>query len=193
MAGGHVRYRHLSRTSAARQALLRGQVTQLVMHEHIKTTYAKAKETQRMADKLITLAKRDTVTSRKQVQAILYTPHDLLPKVFGTLKQRYADRAGGYTRVTRTEPHDSYDQAESAVLEFVDGPRDSRFMMTAMAVARDRARNVGSTDITKMNVKKVTRGRSPEEFEKMVQRLLTQYGHSLKQEFKPEHKVAKEL
>lgn len=123
----------------------------------------------------------------------MQTPHDLLPKVFNTLKQRYADRAGGYTRVTRTEPHDSYDQAESAVLEFVDGPRDSRFMMTAMAVARDRARDVPSTDITKMNVKKVTRGRSAEEFEAMVQRLLQQYGSSLKKEFKPEHVVAKEL
>ncbi len=72
MAGGLVKYRHLSRDSAARKALLRSQVTALVMHEHIQTTYAKAKETQRMADKLITLAKRDTVTSRQQVQGILY-------------------------------------------------------------------------------------------------------------------------
>ncbi|KKF97076.1 54S ribosomal protein L8 mitochondrial [Ceratocystis platani] len=193
MAGGHVKYRHLSRTSAARQALLRGQVTQLVMHEHIKTTYAKAKETQRMAEKLVTLAKRDSVTSRKQVQAMLYNPHDLLPKVFSTLKNRYAARDGGYTRVTRTEPHDTYDQAESAILEFVDGPRDSRFMMTAMAVARDRARGAPSTDITKLNVKKVTRGRPTEEFEAMVERLLKKYGHVLKKDLKPEHVVAKEL
>ena len=72
MAGGHTKFRHLSRKSSARIALLRSQVTALVMHEHIQTTYAKAKESQRMAEKLITLAKRDTPTSRKQVQAMLY-------------------------------------------------------------------------------------------------------------------------
>ena len=57
MAGGLVRYRHLSRNSSARQALLRGLVTQLVQYEHIQTTHAKAKEAQRLAEKLITLAK----------------------------------------------------------------------------------------------------------------------------------------
>lgn len=67
-----MRYRHLSRKSAARKALLRSQVTALVLHEHIQTTYAKAKESQRLAEKLITLAKRDTVTSRKKVQGMLY-------------------------------------------------------------------------------------------------------------------------
>lgn len=64
--------RALSRDSAARMALLRSQVTALVMHEHIQTTYAKAKEAQRLADRLITLAKRNTVTSRQQVQGMLY-------------------------------------------------------------------------------------------------------------------------
>lgn len=72
MAGGHTKFRHLSRKSSARIALLRSQVTALVMHEHIQTTYAKAKESQRMVEKLITLAKRDTPTSRKKVQAMLY-------------------------------------------------------------------------------------------------------------------------
>lgn len=80
MAGGHVKYRHLGRNSAARKALLRSQVTALVMHEHIQTTYAKAKEAQRMAEKLITLAKRNTVTSRKQVQAMLYVCPDPGPR-----------------------------------------------------------------------------------------------------------------
>ena len=72
MAGGHTKFRHLSRNSSQRIALLRSQVTALVMHEHIQTTYAKAKESQRMAEKLITLAKRNTVTSKKQVTAMLY-------------------------------------------------------------------------------------------------------------------------
>lgn len=72
MAGGLTKYRHLGRKSSARKALLRSQVTALVMHEHIQTTYAKAKESQRMAEKLITLAKKNTETSRRQVQAMLY-------------------------------------------------------------------------------------------------------------------------
>jgi large subunit ribosomal protein L17 len=72
MAGGTVKYRHLSRNSAARVALLRGLVTQLVQFEHIHTTYAKAKEAQRMAEKLITLAKRDNEPARRSAQGILY-------------------------------------------------------------------------------------------------------------------------
>lgn len=72
MAGGLVKYRHLSRKSSARQSLLRGLVTQLVQYEHLQTTYAKAKETQRMADKLITLAKRNNEPCRRSAQGILY-------------------------------------------------------------------------------------------------------------------------
>lgn len=72
MAGGTVKYRHLSRNSAARMALLRGLVSQLVQHEQIHTTYAKAKEAQRMAEKLITLAKRDNEPARRSAQGILY-------------------------------------------------------------------------------------------------------------------------
>jgi ribosomal protein L17 len=72
MAGGTVKYRHLSRNSAARMALLRGLVTQLVKYEHIHTTYAKAKEAQRMAEKLITLAKRDNEPARRSAQGVLY-------------------------------------------------------------------------------------------------------------------------
>lgn len=76
-----IKYRHLSRDSAARKALLRGLVTSLVAHEHIMTTYAKAKEAQRMADKLITLAKKDTEPCRRSAQAMLYVrlPPPLLP------------------------------------------------------------------------------------------------------------------
>lgn len=72
MAGGTVKFRHLSRSSAHRQALLRNLVTSLVKHESIRTTWAKAKETQRMADKLITLAKRNNETSRRKAHGILF-------------------------------------------------------------------------------------------------------------------------
>lgn len=72
MAGGHTKYRHLSRNASQRKALLRGLVTQLVEHESIHTSYAKAKEAQRMAEKLITLAKRNNEPCRRSAQGILY-------------------------------------------------------------------------------------------------------------------------
>ncbi|KAF5486656.1 54S ribosomal protein L8 [Colletotrichum siamense] len=172
MAGGLTKYRHLSRNSSARQALLRGLVTSLVTHEHIQTTYAKAKEAQRMAEKLITLAKRNNEETKRKVQAMLYTPHDLLPKVFGELRERYAERPGGYTRVLRTEPRNTYDQAPSAILELLDGPRDIRFAMTAKAVARDMKNGTESTELTLKNKQKVTRYRKDgsQAFDALVER-----------------------
>ncbi|PNP43928.1 hypothetical protein TGAMA5MH_04213 [Trichoderma gamsii] len=172
MAGGLVKYRHLSRKSSARQALLRGLVTQLVHYEHIQTTYAKAKETQRLADKLITLAKRNNEPCRRSAQGILYTPDKLLPKLFGELRNRYLSREGGYTRVVRTESKNTYDQGESAILEFVDGKKDSRFMMTAKTLARDRLLGRPSTSVTLQNVKKVTKFRDQQELEEMVQKFM---------------------
>ena len=95
--------------------------------------------------------------------------------------------------MTRTEPLNIYDQAEYAVLEFVDGPRDSRFMMTAMAVARDRARGVESNELTKRNVEKVTRHRGKKAFEQMVAKLKKRWGTSLAANWDadPEHIAAK--
>ncbi|KAM0200240.1 hypothetical protein ACHAPA_003423 [Fusarium lateritium] len=172
MAGGTVKYRHLSRNSAARMALLRGLVTQLVQYEHIHTTYAKAKEAQRMAEKLITLAKRDNEPARRSAQGILYSPHTLLPKLLGELRSRYLTREGGYTRVVRTESKNTYDQGESAILEFVDGPKDSRFMMTAKTVARDRMLGKDHTPVTRTNIKKVTQFRGEDPFEEMVKKFM---------------------
>ena len=91
----------------------------------------------------------------------------------GTLRNRYLTREGGYTRVVRTEPKNVYDQGESAILEFVDGPKDSRFMMTAKTVARDRALGRPTTAVTGLNVKKVTQFRGKEEFESMVQKFMS--------------------
>lgn len=76
MAGGHMKYRTLGRDSSHRNALLRNLVTSLVKQESIQTTYAKAKEAQRLAERLITFAKRNNETARREVQAILYVrPH----------------------------------------------------------------------------------------------------------------------
>src|SRR3569833_2556316 len=78
-----------------------------------------------------------------------------MPKLFGPLKERYAVRPSGYTRVLRTEPKD-HDQAPSAILELVDGPRDMRFAMTAATVARDRMLGQPHTELTRRNMSMLT-------------------------------------
>jgi hypothetical protein len=90
----------------------------------------------------------------------------------GELRNRYLTREGGYTRVVRTESKNTYDQGESAILEFVDGPKDSRFMMTAKTVARDRMLGQEHTPVTRTNIKKVTQFRGQQPFEDMVQKFL---------------------
>lgn len=95
--------------------------------------------------------------------------------------------------MTRTEPLSTYDQAEYAILEFVDGPRDSRFMTTAMTVARDRARGVESNELTKLNVEKVTRYQGKERFEAMVEKMGERWGKALEASWEkaPAHIAAK--
>jgi ribosomal protein L17 len=86
MAGGGSRYRHLSRDSAHRQAMLRNLVTSLFQHESITTTWPKAKEAQRLAEKLITLGKKNTEASRRRALEIFYVcrfPEEQAhPKIF---------------------------------------------------------------------------------------------------------------
>ncbi|KAA6410594.1 MAG: 50S ribosomal L17 [Lasallia pustulata] len=150
MAGGALKYRHLGRKSSHRVALLRNLVTSLIEHESISTTWPKAKEAQRLAERLITLAKRNTATARQAAAATLFNPAAHLPKLFSTLRDRYAARPGGYTRVLRIEPLKP-DSAPSAILELVDGPRDMRFAMTAKTLARERAGEGGVREVTARN------------------------------------------
>lgn len=72
MAGGRMKYRHLGRKSSHRQALLRNLVTSLFTHESITTTWPKAKEAQRLAEKLITLGKKNTEATRRRALSIFY-------------------------------------------------------------------------------------------------------------------------
>ncbi|PUU75047.1 ribosomal protein L17 [Tuber borchii] len=172
-------FRALSRSSAHRQALLRNLVTDLIKHESIFTTYAKAKEAQRIAEQVITLGKRGTNATLTRLKQILYVyisppstkrthpevlltpnqvPEENVPRVVKVLAPRYKQRAGGYTRVQRIEPLRT-DQAESAILELVDGPRDMRFALTAKAIAYAKKQEKELSDITLMNIKKVTQFR----------------------------------
>ncbi|KAK5105829.1 hypothetical protein LTR62_002109 [Meristemomyces frigidus] len=171
MAGGLVKYRRLSRSSAHRRALLRNLVTSLIEHESIQTSWHKAKEAQRMAEKMITLGKKNTEASKRQATKFLFRAPEMLPKLFGALATRYAARQGGYTRVLRIEPLKE-DQAPSAILELVDGPKDMRFALTAKTIAGLRQKGHEVNDMTAANIAKVTRFRenADEELEEMVGR-----------------------
>jgi hypothetical protein len=101
-------------------------------------------------------------------------PHEILPKLFGPLRERYENRPGGYTRVLRIEP-EKEDQAPSAILELVDGPKDIRFAMTAKTIANVREKGNQINDMTAANIQKVTRYRPDGErdLEEMVSKFET--------------------
>ena len=90
----------LGRNPAHRRATLRNLVTNVIERERITTTLPKARALRPLAEKMITLGKRDTLHSRRQVAAFLLHP-PVVKKLFATLAPRFADRPGGYTRIVR--------------------------------------------------------------------------------------------
>ena len=109
--------RKLGRTTAHRQALLRNLVTSFLEKERVTTTVAKAKETRPLAEKMITLAKRNTLHARRQALAFV-TKESVVRKLFDKLGPRFSERPGGYSRIVKTGPR-AGDGAEMAVLELV--------------------------------------------------------------------------
>ncbi len=107
----------LGRDKSARRALLRSLVTSVIQTERIVTTVPKAKAAKPLVDKMITLAKRDTLHSRRMAASFLMTPASV-QKLFDKLGARFGQREGGYTRVTRLGWRKG-DGAEQAVLELV--------------------------------------------------------------------------
>jgi large subunit ribosomal protein L17 len=95
-------------------------VTSLLRHERITTTVPKAKEARRMAERVITLGKKGGLHNTRLAQRIV-ADKEVLKKVFGELKTRYATRAGGYTRLMRGGFRQG-DAADVAILELVDRP-----------------------------------------------------------------------
>lgn len=107
----------LGRTSSHRNAMLRNMVTSLFEHERIVTTVPKAKEARRVADKMITLAKRGDLHARRQALSYIQSK-DVVAKLFDEIQQQYSDRQGGYTRIIRTGTRLG-DAAPMAILELV--------------------------------------------------------------------------
>ena len=109
--------RKLGRASDHRKSMLRGLVTYLLENGKIETTVTRAKEVRAMAEKMITIAKNPTLANKRQVLAYV-TKEDVVKKLFDEIAPKYADRNGGYTRITRIGPRRG-DAAEMAVIELV--------------------------------------------------------------------------
>ena len=110
-------YRKLGRDSSARKAFLRGIVTSLFQHERIETTEAKAKELRKVADKMLTLAKRGDLHARRQVMAYMMD-EDVVKKLFDEVAPKYKDRQGGYTRIIKAGVRQG-DAAPMVIIELV--------------------------------------------------------------------------
>ncbi|MEK7408821.1 MAG: 50S ribosomal protein L17 [Acidobacteriota bacterium] len=107
----------LGRPLDARYMLLRNLVTSVIEQERVITTLPKAKAVRPLVDKMITLAKRDTLHTRRQAAAFLKTPGSV-KKLFDTLGTRFGQRQGGYSRIVRLGPRQG-DGAEQAMIELV--------------------------------------------------------------------------
>ncbi|MGO8839839.1 MAG: 50S ribosomal protein L17 [Methyloceanibacter sp.] len=116
--------RKLNRTASHRLALFASLATALIKHEQIVTTLPKAKELRRVADRLITLAKRGDLHARRLAMSRI-RDEAMVAKLFGTLGPRYADRAGGYTRVLKAGFRYG-DSAPMAVIELVERDPNAR-------------------------------------------------------------------
>ena len=109
--------RKLGRESGHRKSMLSNQVISLFNAGRIETTVSKAKETQRMAEKMITLGKKGDLHARRQALAFL-KDKDVVNELFEEIAPKYAERNGGYTRVLKLGPRRG-DAAEMAILELV--------------------------------------------------------------------------
>ncbi|MBO7739466.1 MAG: 50S ribosomal protein L17 [Oscillospiraceae bacterium] len=109
--------RKLGKTTAQRKAMLRQQVTDLLEYGRMETTITRAKEVRPLAEKMITLGKKNTLASRRAALAFI-TKEDVVTKVFTEIAPKYAERNGGYTRILRLGARRG-DAAEMAIIELV--------------------------------------------------------------------------
>jgi large subunit ribosomal protein L17 len=139
-------HRKLSRTASHRKALLRNLVTALFMHERIETTVAKAKEARRLAERLITFAKRNNLHSRRLCAAVLFEP-EAVQRLFDVIAPLYATREGGYTRILKTRIRLG-DAGQMGILELVktreqkDADRKRREEAEAATVEQPKKRGL---------------------------------------------------
>jgi len=109
--------RKLSKATDQRLAMLRGMVRSLFLHGRVGVTLTRAKETRRMAEKLIALTKRNDLAARRQVQSVL-GERKIVSQIFKTFPERFEGRAGGFTRIVKTGFRKG-DAAPMAILELL--------------------------------------------------------------------------
>ena len=109
--------RKLGRTTAHRNAMLRGMVTLLLENGQVETTLTRAKEVRSIAEKMITLGKKNTLASRRAALAYI-TKEDAVAKLFNVIAPKYAEISGGYTRIYKLGPRRG-DAAEMAIIELI--------------------------------------------------------------------------
>ncbi len=119
-----IKGKKLNRTSSHRKALFKNMAQAIIKHEQIITTLPKAKTMKPIIEKLITLAKKGSLHARRQAYSKL-RDDKMVTKLFETLATRYADRAGGYTRVLKAG-YRYGDAAAMAVIELVDRDEDAK-------------------------------------------------------------------
>ena len=110
--------RKLGRTTAHRRAMLRGMVTLLLENGQIETTLTRAKEVRSMAEKMITLGKKNTLASRRAALAYI-TKEDVVSKLFSEIAPKYENRQGGYTQIFKMGARRG-DAAEMAIVKLID-------------------------------------------------------------------------
>ena len=110
--------RKLGRTTAHRKAMLRGLVTLLLENGKVETTLTRAKEVRSVAEKMITLGKKNTLASRRSALAYI-TKEDVVTKLFNEIAPKYENRNGGYTQIFKLGPRRG-DAAEMAIIKLVD-------------------------------------------------------------------------
>ena len=150
-----IAFRKLGRQPAHKWAMLRNMVTSLIKHERIVTTLPKAKELRRLADKMVGLGKDGSLHARRQADTVI-REKPVLTKLFEVLGPRYQEREGGYTRVMKLSRPRKGDNADMAVIEYVDRPgeiraarppRARRERMLAGGALRDVLEGVGIASI----------------------------------------------
>jgi large subunit ribosomal protein L17 len=109
---------------AHRRAMIRNMVTSLLKHERIKTTKVRAREVRRYAEKMITIAKKETLASKRHVLGFV-REREVVNKLYKTLIYRYSQRKGGYTRVLKLG-YRAGDGADMVFLELVDRPVEQK-------------------------------------------------------------------
>jgi large subunit ribosomal protein L17 len=109
----------LGRNTPEREALMRNLVSSLLTHQEITTTVQKAKEAKRLADRVITMGKTDSLHSRRKAYSVLQN-HDLTSKLFKEVAPRFKSRNGGYTRIMQLATKRKGDGADMAILELTE-------------------------------------------------------------------------